>query len=432
MQNGQNYEVVICGAGVAGLALAIALGRQGRRVLVLEKRQADALVHRGELLQPRTLEILEEWRVLPELQRRKSLPIDAMEARTAQGAYLGELNYRLLPERYNYGLTQYYHEIKSALYAVASNVAHIHYGTRVLNLERDAWGKVRGIHVLREKREEVIPAHLTVGADGRASQVRKEIGIPAPMFEYPHQLMGFDLSDVHHLQPRMCAFLSKDGVRVLYPMPENHARLYVQIRPGEFASIKQKGIQAWQQELLSLTPGLQLVEQYLPQDFSTAQLQGAWSYSARNWSQAGVALLGDAAHYVHPTAGQGMNAAIIDAWSLAQALEEAAEGRELTERAVAQALLRYDDRRREFQFVSMLCHRLALFCTSTVPYRQALTRWSLLINQNNQLLQYRVMRNVAGYSSKPLSFAERLRQYMVLPALPITPTVGEGPSISHH
>jgi 2-polyprenyl-6-methoxyphenol hydroxylase-like FAD-dependent oxidoreductase len=235
------------------------------------------------------------------------------------------------------------------------------------------------------------------------------------VFEYPHQLMGFDLSDVHHLQPKMCAFLAKDGVRVLYPMPENHARLYVQIKRGEFARIKQKGMLAWQRELLSWTPGLQLIAQYLPQDLASVQLQGAWSYSANSWSQAGVALLGDAAHYVHPTAGQGMNAAIIDAWSLAHALEKATEGHELTAETIEQALIRYDARRREFNFVGMLCHRLALFCTSTAPHRRALTRWSLQVNRHNQFLQYRVMRNVAGYSSQPLSFTERLRQYMMLP-----------------
>lgn len=415
MQNLQDYEVVICGAGVGGLALAVALGRQGRRVLVLEKHRADALIHRGELLQPRTLEILEQWNVLQDLQARGSLPIIAMEARTAQGVYLGELNYGLLPETYNHGLAQYYHEIKAALYAVASKLVEIRHGMRVLSLERDAWGKVTGVRIVQGNHEEVISACLVIGADGRTSQIRKEIGIPVQMFEYPHQLMGFDLTDVHHLQPKMCAFLSKDGVRVLYPMPGNHARLYVQIKPGEFASIKQKGITSWQKDLLNWTPGLDTIEQYLPQDLSSVQLQGAWSYSARSWSKAGVALLGDAAHYVHPTAGQGMNAAIIDAWSLANALEEATEGRTLTTDAITQALLHYDERRREFDFVGMLCHRLALFCTATAKHRRVLTRWSLHINRHNQFLQYRVMRNVAGYSAKPFSLAERLRQYMAFP-----------------
>ncbi|HEY6539980.1 MAG TPA: FAD-dependent monooxygenase, partial [Ktedonobacteraceae bacterium] len=250
---------------------------------------------------------------------------------------------------------------------------------------------------------------------GRTSQVRREIGIPVQMFEYPHQLMGFDLNGVRHLQPKMCAFLASNGVRVLYPMPGDHARLYVQIKPGEFASIKRKGVRAWQEELLYSTPGLSIIENYLPCDLSSAQLQGAWSYSASTWSKDGAALIGDAAHYVHPTAGQGMNAAIIDAWSLANALKEAAGNREITTDAVTRALIRYDDRRREFNFVGRLCHRMALLCTSTSKYRRILVHWSLRVNRKNHRLQYRVMRNVAGYSARPFSLIERLRQYMLFP-----------------
>lgn len=415
MQDLHDYEVIICGAGVGGLALAVALGRRGRRVLLIEKHHAEARVHRGELLQPRTLEILEEWGVLQELQERGSLPIMAMEARTAQGVYMGELNYGLLSESYNYGLAQYYHEIKSSLYEIARCLVDIRYGTRILNLERDAWGKVIGVRAAHGDREEVITAQLVVGADGRVSQVRREIGISVRMFEYPHQLVGFDLADIHHLAPKMCAFLSRDGVRVLYPMPGDHARLYVQIKSGEFASIKRKGPRAWQEELLSWTPGLRIVENYLPCDLTSAQLQGAWSYSASTWSKASVALLGDAAHYVHPTAGQGMNAAIIDAWSLAHALEETAGNRKLTPNLLERTLMRYDERRREFNFVGTLCHRMALFCTSTSKYRRALTHWSLRLNRKNHRLQYRVMRNVAGYSARPFSLMERLRKYMLFP-----------------
>jgi 2-polyprenyl-6-methoxyphenol hydroxylase-like FAD-dependent oxidoreductase len=346
----------------------------------------------------------------------------AMEARTAQGVYLGELNYTHLPESYNDGLAQYYHTIKSALYAVARNLVEIRYGARVLNLERDAWGKVVGVCITQGEQQESLTAALVVGADGRTSQIRKEIGIPGQMFEYPHQLMGFDLVDVPRLTPKMCAFLSKDGVRVLYPMPGNHARLYIQIQRGEFTRIKQQGIGAWQKELFATTPGLRQVEPYLPDDFSTAQLQGAWSYSARKWSQAGVALLGDAAHYVHPTAGQGMNAAIIDAWSLARTLESTAEGGAFTAETLEHALTLYEQRRAEFQVVGLLCHRLALFCTATEAHRRALTRWSLHINRHNRFLQYRIMRNVAGYSPRSLSFVERLRQYIVLPPV-LSPSI---------
>jgi hypothetical protein len=101
------------------------------------------------------------------------------------------------------------------------------------------------------------------------------LGITVNMYDYGHQLLGFDLEGVPNLPPRMCAFLSKKGVRVLYPMPGGHARLYIQIKPGEFAEIKRKGTFRWKEELLQETPGLSFLADYLPSDFSNAQLQGA-------------------------------------------------------------------------------------------------------------------------------------------------------------
>lgn len=409
------YDVIVCGAGVGGLALAVALGRQGRRVLVLEKQQAEVRVHRGELLQPRTLEILEAWDVLPALRERGALKIMAMEARTPQGAFMGELNYELLTKNFNYGLVHYYHEIKASLYARVAPPAQVRYGARVVDLLRNAEGRAIGVRVACGNAVESIAADLVVAADGRLSPIRKLLGVEVNMFQYPHQLLGFDLSDVPGLQPRMCAFLSSEGVRVLYPMPGGRARLYVQIKRGEFTSIKQQGVDLWQRELLAKTPGLSVIEPRLPNDFAAAQIQGAWSYSAPVWSKAGVALLGDAAHYVHPTAGQGMNAAIIDAWSLAHSLEQASVGGSLTPQIVQRALSGYDQRRKEFAFVGYLCHKMALLCTAVTPGRRVLTYWGLRANQKNYRLQYLLMSNVAGYSAQRFSLFDRLRRYGFLP-----------------
>jgi squalene monooxygenase len=56
----RDADVVIIGAGIMGCALAVALGRQGRSVLLLEKslKEPDRIV--GELLQPGGVSALEK------------------------------------------------------------------------------------------------------------------------------------------------------------------------------------------------------------------------------------------------------------------------------------------------------------------------------------------------------------------------------------
>ena len=77
------YDVVICGAGVGGLALARALGRQRRRVLLVEKHRTAREVYRGELLQPRSLEILDALGALPAVLARGALRVPRREVSEA-------------------------------------------------------------------------------------------------------------------------------------------------------------------------------------------------------------------------------------------------------------------------------------------------------------------------------------------------------------
>lgn len=411
----QSYDAVICGAGVGGLALAAALGRAGRRVLLVDKQHADVVVHKGELLQPRTLYILEALGALPTLRARGALPVFLFECRASSGELIGALDYQLLDQPFNYGLLHYYHAIKDALLAAAGNGVEVRFRTRVAGLLRDADGRVTGVRIVSGGIATEVHAPLTVAADGRTSLVRREAGIEAEMFEYPHQLLAFDMEQVEDLGPRVSAFLTPAGLRLLYPLPGRRARLYVQLRPDEFRAIKQRGIASWIEALVATTPGLQHVASQLLASAGRTQVLPAWRFCAPVWTVPGLALVGDAAHCVHPMAGQGMNAAIADAWLLSEYIREAGEG-PLTPSLVGAALARYEQGRRpQLEFIIRLSHSLSVLFTDTSPLARLIGQRVLRSNRFNRRLQYLLTYNMSGLGVRRFTWMDRIYQFGILP-----------------
>jgi 2-polyprenyl-6-methoxyphenol hydroxylase-like FAD-dependent oxidoreductase len=411
----EECDVVICGGGVGGLALAVALGRQGRRVILLERRRHDTHVHKGEFLQPRTLGIFEDWGTLPRLMQRGALAIKGMENRNSDGEYLGRLDYQLLPGPFNHGLVHYYHDIKGALYDSAKPLADLRFGARATELLRDSSGRIGGIRFTSEHDAGEIRARLVVGTDGMASDVREAAGIPGAVTSYGHQLMALDLDEVTTLDHQNIGFVSDDGVRVLYPMPGRRARLYVQIEHGELKAIKGLGMAKWKERLLRVTPGLDIIGDRLPADFKRAQVLGAWRFCAPTWVAPGLALAGDAAHCVHPIAGQGMNCAIVDAYELARALQTHARGGDWTVDSVDAALAEYDRARRpQFQHIARLCHYMSLYCTSRSALLRRAVHFMARANRENRRLQYILAYNMAGLGMRRFTWKDRLYQFGLL------------------
>lgn len=67
-------DVLICGAGVTGLTLAIELARHGVSFRLIEKRTTPFIGSRGKGIQPRTQEIFEDLGVPDECAHSGTLP----------------------------------------------------------------------------------------------------------------------------------------------------------------------------------------------------------------------------------------------------------------------------------------------------------------------------------------------------------------------
>jgi len=189
---------------------------------------------------------------------------------------------------------------------------------------------------------------LLVGADGHDSQVRVLAGIPSAHHEYGHHaLVAVVKTALPHQHTARQRFLPS-GPLAFLPLADPH-----------HCSIVWSAPPAMTDRLLGLSQTD--FHHTLAQTFENKLGPVLWSgpraafplvrRHAQQYSQARIVLVGDAAHTIHPLAGQGMNLGLLDAAALAEVLLEGRQqGRDLGD----PLLLRRYERWRRSETLSMM------------------------------------------------------------------------------
>ncbi|SES14538.1 2-polyprenyl-6-methoxyphenol hydroxylase [Lentzea xinjiangensis] len=397
-------EVVVCGAGVAGLAVACALGRLGRRVLVLEKRVTPAPVAKGEVLQPGSLAILHDWGVTALLQRAGATRLARLVARSADGVPRMVLDYGRLPAAHPWLLAHDYQAILDALTGALPAGVEVRRGVQVREPLRTA-GRVTGVRC----DDGDIPAALVVAADGVSSRLRNAVGISAPRQDYPHRLAAFELHDVDEVEPDFSAYVTDGGLRLHYPLPGGRVRLYVQVAPDELRGVEQDGLGRWAERVLAGCAGLAPLAGPFRAALARRQVLPVSRSMARSLVAPGFALVGESGHSVHPMAAQGMNSAIADAHELATVIRQ---GGTLAADVLDHALRRYDAARRaNLAHIGRTSHNAARMITT----RSWVGRRALTGTGRNDRIRHEVMHTMSGLGVRRLTPLDRLHQVGLVP-----------------
>ena len=315
------FDVIVAGGGLVGASLALTLGRNGLAVALVEPHPPPAAPDGSEAWDSRIyaispgsagwLEACGAWARLPDarIARVEAMHVfgDEPGARLEFNAYdcgLRELAFIVENGRLHAALWRELRETdRVALYAPAQCAAL----TRGLDCATLALEDGRAL-----------AAQLVVGADGAESWVRGQAGIRAQAEPYGQLgvVANFAVATPH----RETAFqwFRRDGVLALLPLP------------GERVSMVWSTADAHGRELLGLAPEalaarvatasegvLGAMRVITPAAAFPLQLQRVAQLAAPR-----LALVGDAAHNVHPLAGQGVNLGFRDARALAQVLAE--------------------------------------------------------------------------------------------------------------
>lgn len=408
-------DVVVCGAGVGGLACARALGALGLSVVVLDRRTAPATVAKGELLQPEAVGILAGWGLLPSLLATAAVPVGRLTMRDPAGAPVLDLDYDVLPGPYRQILCTEYATVLRLLADGLGHTVQLRRGVLVDGPLRDRDTRVVGVRTVERGQHDELRARLVVAADGRSSGLRRASSVRTRQHAYGHRLLALDLPGAQ-VAAEVSAYLTDQGLRLVYPLPAvdgtPRCRLYVQVRPDELRGGMLTELDRWSDRLLAAMPGLAPLAQALHQGLPTRQVLAVHRLRAARLAGPGLALAGEAAHAVHPMAAQGMSSSLADAVALAASVA-AAGG--LDPGAVDTALRAYHRARRtRLDHIATVSHNAARMLTATDGLARRLGRRLLRNTATNPRLLRITTGNLAGIGVRPLTPVDRLYQLGLL------------------
>ncbi|KAJ5165104.1 uncharacterized protein N7500_006934 [Penicillium coprophilum] len=308
-------DVVIVGAGVLGCALAVALGKQGRSVILLEKSLEEPNRIVGELLQPGGVQALEQLGLRDCLE-----DIDGIDVKGYWVSYHGEpvlLEYPKSSPTSPAPLGRAFHHGRFVMKLRAAalscpNVTVVE--TKVTGLVTSSHTEeVLGVECVTKEAKDCYFAQLTVAADGYNSEFRKEHHQYTP--KRRSKFYGLELIDAKLPAPNTGHVLISDNPPVLmYQIGTHETRILIDI-PDKFplASVQNGGVKGYMRN--SILPQLPEGAQ---KSFSDALEQGQLRSMPNSFLPAsanktpGLMILGDALNMRHPLTGGGMTVALND------------------------------------------------------------------------------------------------------------------------
>ncbi|MFI6150776.1 NAD(P)/FAD-dependent oxidoreductase [Streptomyces sp. NPDC051109] len=347
---GDEYDVVISGASLAGSAAAILLARRGVRVALLERR-SDPEAYKvlcTHSITANAYPVLDELGLVPALEKAGAVRNEArwytrwgwIEPKAAP-------NGPELPYAYNVRRSTLDPLIRSR--AAETPGVDLFLRHHVTGLVQEA-GRTVGVRASTAQGEREIRARLVVGADGKDSAVAKSAGMPARRYENARfgYLAHFRNLPLHggigqtwFLEPDMAyAFPNDDGVTVLAVLPDK------------------KRLPAFREDLEgSFFEFVRALPEAPPIDSAEriSKITGTVDYPlhTRKPTAPGVALIGDAALTGDPLWGVGCGWALQSAQWLAEAVAPAATGRGDLDKSLAAYARRHQRRLRVHQSMAV-------------------------------------------------------------------------------
>ncbi|PKF61926.1 FAD-dependent 2-octaprenylphenol hydroxylase [Psychromonas sp. psych-6C06] len=314
-----SYDLVIVGGGMVGLTLAASLSKSNLNVAIIENNEVtplnDTVTARVSAISAASRTIFEKTGAWTHIDNQKITPYNSMFvwekdsfgkiSFDAQQVDASELGYIIENERLQHALLSVVKLQDNVTFYMPDKLTNVAVG------DGEAW--------LTLDSGKNITAKLVVGADGANSWLRNKADIPLTHWDYNHHaLVATIKTDLPHQHCARQVF-TPDGPLAFLPLFEDNLCSIVWSVGPEKAQQLQSLDQSEFNKQLTRTFDNRLGFCALQGERHSFPLKMRY---ARDFAKHRIALIGDAAHTIHPLAGQGVNLGLLDAVSLAQCIIE--------------------------------------------------------------------------------------------------------------
>ena len=321
METEKNYDVIIAGAGMVGATLACALSRADLRIALLDARcpelewSDEGYDIRVSAITRASQNLLDDLKVWPRIEAQRLSPYREMQVWDDSGdghvhfdsADLGEPDLGHIIEN---------RVIVKALHQRLAELDNVSLLCPVEMKKLDINDEAARVSFADGSQ---IQARLIVAADGGRSWVRGQAGIGVHGWEYDQSALVTWVKTEKFHQDTAWQRFQPDGPLAFLPLTEGYSSIVWSTGHEHAQALRELDEAAFAEELAeSFAHRLGAIEEVGPRAVFPLRY-----FETLHYIQARLALVGDAAHMMHPLAGQGVNLGMADAAALADVLLEA-------------------------------------------------------------------------------------------------------------
>lgn len=316
----QSVDVAIIGGGMVGLTVAAALEKSGLRVAVIESKLPDTQLDnlpdvRVSAISRASENILDYVGAWQGIVSRRAAPYTSMKVWEQDSFAHIDFEAEQIAQR-NLGHIVENRVIQLSLLEKIEKQDNVtvfapERCSKILFGESEAW--------INLESGKAITAKLVVGADGANSWLRQQLDIPLTHWDYGHSALVANIRTVDSHDKTARQIFRPEGPLAFLPLGESNLSSIVwsldPLHAEDLVSMPEEEFNKQLTAAFDNQLGLCKVE-------GERQAFPLKMRYAKDFVKERVVLVGDAAHTIHPLAGQGVNLGLADAAALAETIME--------------------------------------------------------------------------------------------------------------